>query len=137
MSLFDQIAEQKIQAALQAGEFDHLAGKGKPLRWQENVFEPEEMRLANHLLRSNGFSLPWLELRKEILTGQDALAQLLARAAAPDLPPARLQTLQAEITRRIETLNRQILSYNLQTPLPVFHLRLISGGSIQPANGEG
>ena len=35
---FEKIAEEKIQNAIAAGEFDNLPGKGKPLEKEEKVF---------------------------------------------------------------------------------------------------
>ena len=66
MSLFGKSADEIIRRAMQDGAFDNLPGKGKPLKLDENPHEPEEWRTAYRMLRSNGYSLPWLELRKEI-----------------------------------------------------------------------
>ncbi len=66
MNALEWIAEQKIRSAIESGQWDNLRGKGKPLQWDENPFEPPEWRMAFSLLRQNGFSLPWLEERKDI-----------------------------------------------------------------------
>ncbi len=64
--------EEQIRRAMQEGKFDDLPGQGKPLRLEENPFEDPDMRMANHLLRSAGFTLPWIEKKREIeaLSGQ-------------------------------------------------------------------
>ncbi len=36
MSNFDRIVEEKIRAAMEAGAFNNLPGKGKPLNLEEN-----------------------------------------------------------------------------------------------------
>ena len=52
---------------MQAGEFDHLKGKGQPLRLEpDNPHQAEGEALAHHLLQQNGFSLPWIEMSREI-----------------------------------------------------------------------
>ena len=43
-------------------------GKGKPLRLEDDSLEDPEWRMAYHMLREGGFSLPWIELRQEIVT---------------------------------------------------------------------
>jgi hypothetical protein len=61
-------AEEHIRQAIERGEFDHLSGKGKPLRWEEYPFEDPDRRLAHHILRNAGFTLPWIEARQGLLT---------------------------------------------------------------------
>ena len=58
--------EEHIRRAMQEGKFDDLPGKGKPLHWEENPNQDPEMRLAYHLLRSSGYTLPWIETLREI-----------------------------------------------------------------------
>jgi len=56
-------AEEQIRRAIEEGKFDNLPGKGKPLNLEQNPFEDPEWRLANHVLITSGFSLPWIEKR--------------------------------------------------------------------------
>lgn len=72
--------EEHIRQAMQAGKFDDLPGKGKPLRMEENPHEDEAWRLAYHLLREGGFSLPWIETIKEIETDIEKARTALRRA---------------------------------------------------------
>jgi hypothetical protein len=60
------IAEERIRQAIEAGEFNDLAGKGQPLKLREYPFEDPEWRLAFHALSSSGYTLPWIETRREI-----------------------------------------------------------------------
>jgi hypothetical protein len=58
--------EEMIRAAQERGEFDHLKGRGKPLDHSEYFSQPEDQRLANHLLRNAGFVPEQVELQREI-----------------------------------------------------------------------
>ena len=58
--------EEQIRQAIEAGMFDDLPGKGEPLNLDSYPFEPQDWRLAHHVLRSSGYSLPWIEKRNEI-----------------------------------------------------------------------
>jgi len=49
------IAEQKIQEALQNGEFDHLPGTGKPLAMEDLSHLPPEARMAYTILKNSGY----------------------------------------------------------------------------------
>ena len=49
------IAEQKIQEAMQNGEFDRLHGAGKPLMLEDFSHVPPELRMAYTILKNSGF----------------------------------------------------------------------------------
>ncbi len=130
MGLWRNVEEQ-IRQAMEDGAFDDLPGKGEPLNIEENPFDPPEWRVAHHLLRSNGFSLPWIEERKEIEAMLAAERQALARAwrwrrrvLAAGQPVEKVEARWQQITdafrARIAELNRLILSHNLKTPHPCF-----------------
>jgi len=120
MSLFGKSADEIIRRAMQDGAFDNLPGKGQPLKLDENPHEPEGWRTAYRMLRSNGYSLPWLELRKEIEEAVDR-ARSDARSARESGPEDFWNQQKAVFQQRIEALNQRIFQYNLQAPSPVFH----------------
>ncbi|MRR31364.1 DUF1992 domain-containing protein [bacterium] len=120
MSLFGKSADEIIQRAIQDGAFDNLPGKGQPLKLDDNPHEPEEWRTAYRMLRSNGYSLPWLELRKEIEEAVDH-ARNDARNAWEAGPENFWNRQKAVFQQRIEALNQRIFQYNLQAPSPIFH----------------
>lgn len=120
MSLFGKSADEIIKRAMQDGAFDNLPGKGKPLTLDDNPHEPEEWRTAYRMLRSNGYSLPWLELRREIEEAVDR-ARFDARSARESGPEDFWNQQKAVFQQRIEALNQRIFQYNLQAPSPVFH----------------
>lgn len=119
MNVFEWIAEEKIRSAIESGQWDNLPGKGKPLQWQENPYEPPEWRMAFSLLRQNGFSLPWLEERKEIEAEVQQFRSELARLKRSDMHLVELDWAK----NQIERLNGRIFRYNLGAPLERFHLQ--------------
>jgi len=120
MSSIGNAAEEIIKRAIQDGAFDNLPGKGQPLHLSENPYEPAEWRIAYSLLRSNGYSLPWLEVRKEIEEAIDR-ARTDARDAWHSNDEKHWVQHRIIFSQRIEALNRRIFQYNLQAPSPVFH----------------
>lgn len=58
--------EQKIREAMERGEFDNLAGRGKPLDLDAYFNTPEDLRMAFAMLKSNDFVPEEVEIFKEI-----------------------------------------------------------------------
>jgi DnaJ family protein C protein 28 len=127
--------EDLIQRAIQEGKFSDLPGKGKPLRLDDNPLADPEWQLAYHLLKENGFSLPWLELRQELEKEIEAARQSLKQAwerrqsMAVDQPPHNPTELEAEFRRalrvfgeQIARINQRIFNYNLLTPSDRFQM---------------
>ena len=119
--------EDHIHQAMQDGKFDDLPGKGKPLNLDDNPLADPEWRMAHHMLRSSGFTLPWIEKRQEIDAGLEQARQDLQRAwdwhsqaARKGLPPAQaerewqraLERFQAQVAE----INKKLFSYNLEVP---------------------
>lgn len=73
MWLIDSLAEERIQAALRAGEFDGLPGQGRPLELDDDSQVPPELRVAYRILKNAGCVPAELELRNEV----DALEAML------------------------------------------------------------
>ncbi len=125
MSIWQRIAEDKIQTAMQAGELDNLPGRGRPLRLDDLDLVPEDQRMAYSLLHSNQLTPAWLERSKEIDSALEDLRRDTRRALAglPD-DPARA-ALRAAFGQAVRRLNRQILSYNVQAPSPALQRRAL------------
>jgi DnaJ family protein C protein 28 len=126
--------DDHIRKAIEEGKFDNLPGKGQPLRWEQDANEDPDWRLAYHLLRSNGFSLPWIETRREIEESLAATHQALARAwkwraqALASLQPAALveqewQRALRAFRSQIAEVNQRIFNYNLEVPASRFQMR--------------
>ncbi len=113
--------DDEIRRAMEEGEFENLPGKGRPLNLDEDPFEDPEWRLAHHLLRSSGYSLPWIEKRKEIEAGLEAARRDLAlgwerRQEQGYRSTKRWERAQASFREAIAELNKKIFSYNLEAP---------------------
>ena len=76
MSHFWRIAEERIREAQQAGVFDDLPGKGKPLELEDLSWVPEELRIGYHILKNAHVLPPEAELRKDIHTLEDLLKHI-------------------------------------------------------------
>lgn len=72
-TIFEKIAEQRIQEAMERGEFDNLPGAGKPLVLEDDSHLPADLRIAYKILKNADCLPPELELRKEIRTTEELL----------------------------------------------------------------
>ena len=129
--------EEQIREAIAAGKFSNLRGKGKPLPLEEDPYEDPDWRLAYHLLHENGYSLPWIETRREIETELDACRQALrsawqrwvsARSGGDSLASAEAgwNAARSAFVDQVESLNQRILTLNLQIPNPRLQLPRIN-----------
>ena len=126
-------AEQHIRRAIEEGQFEDLPGKGKPLKLDENPYEDPEWSLAYRVLRSGGFTLPWIEARREIETELEA-ARLSLRASwtwrgnaleageSAAFISAEWRQAVELFRKRIEKINQRIFFYNLEVPSQHFQL---------------
>jgi hypothetical protein len=63
---FDKLVESLIKEAQERGEFDNLPGKGKPIDLTSYFETPEDLRLAQSVLKNAGITPPEVQLLKEI-----------------------------------------------------------------------
>jgi DnaJ family protein C protein 28 len=139
MNYFERIAEQIIKKAMAEGRFEGLNGYGKPLDLNENPFEPEEQRLAFHILRNSGYTLPWLERKAEIDRTVEAfrasLRLHLEDSGKDKLSRPVLEKINADMAK----INQMIIDYNLSVPLDSLQCLLldldseINKASVPPA----
>ncbi len=66
MSSTEDLVEEQIKKAQKRGDFDNLEGAGKPLNFEENPFEPPELRMVLKILKDNDFVPYWIDLGKEV-----------------------------------------------------------------------
>lgn len=154
------LAERRILAAMERGEFDDLPGKGQPLQWEENPFVPPEWQLAFDLLKRAGLAPDWIMCDREIRAGLEALADkrrqqrlwMEARRAAiasmsaeeQRAERARLRQVQeqtwGQMRDSIERLNQKIAEFNLIVPIARLQRRPLDlereRASLQAAWGE-
>lgn len=89
------LAEQKIRAAIQEGQFDRLPGFGKPLELEDESSIPPTLRLGYKILRNAGVLPEEMRLKKEIA----AIREALQRTEDPDRRLALARDLAAIETR--------------------------------------
>jgi DnaJ homolog subfamily C member 28 len=130
--MVDKIEDQ-IRRAIEDGQFENLPGKGKPLNLDDNPFEDPEWRMAHRMLKEAGFSLPWIESRREIdaeiESARAALQQAWARRQFSLSSDKGWAAVQADwsgarelFATRINAINKLILTHNLQAPLDQFQM---------------
>ena len=119
--------EEHIRRAIEEGQFENLPGEGKPLNLEENPFEDPEWSMAYRVLRDNGFTLPWIETRREIETGLeearialrrswDLREKTLARGTNVNRVGVEWSRAIELFRERIDQINKRIIYYNLQVP---------------------
>lgn len=89
MKLLDALVEQRISAAAARGEFDNLPGAGEPLEFDDDALVPEEVRVANRIMKNAGFVPPAVEHLR-------ALCDLQNEAGSTEDPAPR-RKLQAKM----------------------------------------
>ena len=70
---FEKIIEQRIKKAQKDGDFDNLPGSGKPMVLQDDIFIPEDLKLAYKILKNADCLPPEIKLKKEINEAQELL----------------------------------------------------------------
>ncbi len=125
--------DEQIRKAIEEGQFDNLKGKGKPLNLDDNPYADPEWRLAHHVIKSSGFTLPWIETRQELGNDITSLQAALQRAwewrqealekkQAPALVEQEWQRALKVFNGQVEKVNQRIRTYNLEVPSERFQL---------------
>ena len=114
MDFFERLAENRIQEAIEAGVFDDLRGKGRPLRLEDESHIPPELRMAYKILKNAECLPPELEVRKEIVTLQDLVAGLKDEAEKLK-QMLRLNFLIMKLSM-MRPVSAQIVEHELYTP---------------------
>ena len=112
------LAEEQIAAAVAAGAFANLPGRGTALRWEDDAAVPGEWRLAFHVLRSNGFAPGWIEMGSELRRDIARARGLLTDDDRGEAPYSG----RSESAELVTGLNQRIARYNLLAPGPRWHL---------------
>jgi DnaJ family protein C protein 28 len=123
--------EEQIQEAVARGEFDNLAGTGKPLNLEDDHLAGDKTS-AYRLLKQNGYAPPEIELLKEIRRENERVEQQMnrLRTQARDLRSRRVPPFPSEkraynesvekaaraCEEKLRALNRKILTFNLSVP---------------------
>ncbi len=104
--MFDRIVEAIIQEAMERGEFDNLPGKGKPIDLTEYFEMPEEIRLAQSVLKNAGMTPREVELLKEIAELKQVRAALLDEKKKQEIGQ-QIQQKQVEFRLMLERQKRE------------------------------
>ncbi len=102
MKLLDALVEQRIAAAAARGEFDDLPGAGAPQELDADLLVPEEVRVANRILKNAGFVPPAVEQLRSLRHLQDEL-----NAAGDRATQCRLQAKLLALDMALESLRGQ------------------------------
>jgi len=70
---FTKIIEERIRKAQRKGEFNNLAGAGRPLALEEDRHIAPELRLSYKILKNADCLPPEIELKKEIERTEELL----------------------------------------------------------------
>ena len=103
---FDRIVEAIVKDAMERGEFDNLLGRGKPIDLTEYFDTPEEVRLANSLLKNAGMTSREVDLLKEIAELKQVLVALIDEKKKQEIAK-QIQQKQVEFSLMIERQKRQ------------------------------
>ena len=126
---------KQIEEAMERGEFKNLPGEGKPLKLDTNPYLTPQARMADRLLKENGFAPRWIELKKEIKKEKAQLERLLKNlkgrrkrleVSARQYPHRREAISRSfeherargieQYTEKLENLNQKIQRVNLLMP---------------------
>ena len=97
--MLDALVEQRISAAAARGEFDDLPGTGAPQALDDDLLVPEEVRVANRILKNAGFVPPAVEQLRALRNLQDEL-----RAVSDHATRCRLQAKMLALDMALESL---------------------------------
>ncbi len=129
--------EEIIRRAIEEGQFEDLPGRGKPLGIDLNPHQDPDWRAAHHILKSSGFTLPWIESLREIDTNLQQARGHLSQAWSwyQNQQENKIQTAFVEsewhkakvlFREEIDLINNQIRKYNLEVPKANFQLPLVN-----------
>jgi len=103
---FERIVEVLIKEAMERGEFDNLPGKGKPIDLTEYFETPEEVRLANSVLKGAGMTWREVDLLNEIAELKQVLAALMDEKKKQEITK-QIQQKQVEFSLMMERQKRE------------------------------
>jgi len=130
MSSTEDLVENQIRKAMERGEFDNLEGAGKPLLFDENPYEPPEVRMIHKILKDNDFAPYFIELGKEIDRDWEKLqndveyfkryTSIILSSKREKMAISRYESKKAyffsEKRRDLEKICKKIIDYNLHCP---------------------
>ena len=92
------LAERRIEEAIARGEFDNLPGAGRPLELGDDPLVPEDLRIANRILKNAGYVPPELDALRQLAQ----LEQLVCDECTDAIAHAKAVKKLALLRTRIE-----------------------------------
>jgi len=102
---FDKATEAIIKEAMERGEFDDLPGKGKPIDLTEYFEMPEDVRVAQTMLKNAGMASREVDLLKEIAELRQVLIKVVDEKKKDEIQK-QIQEKQIEFSLRMEKRKR-------------------------------
>lgn len=103
---FDKIVEELIKKAQEHGEFDNLPGKGKPIDLSAYFETPEDVRVAQSVLKNAGFKSREVDLLNEIAELRQILLAVTDEKKQQELEK-QIREKQVEFSLRMEKQKQQ------------------------------
>ena len=118
MSQRKSLIDQLLEEAQKRGIYNPATKVERPVIIEDDTHVPAEDRMGYHLLKSNGFTPPFLMERQSLI---DDRAQLSADRDAlkvrwPSLTRAQRITARDALALRLRELWRRVMDFNLQAP---------------------
>jgi hypothetical protein len=112
MRQWESAIDKQIREAQERGDFDHLPGRGKPMRVES---WDDEWALAYHILKQAGETLPWIALGKDIELAQERLRKMLRDA--PGIPYAERERARERYLREAAAVDKLLEEYAFMVPV--------------------
>jgi DnaJ family protein C protein 28 len=126
MGIFERIAEDKILAAFETGEFSQLKGKGQPINFDKDPFVDEDWELAYHILKNNHLKPDWIELNQHIERVINDINSRFNSIFRHCRNNSEVTFASVLFTIEVKALNKKIFDYNLLVPIIQLQRRLLS-----------
>lgn len=102
---FDKIVEAIIKDAQERGDFDNLPGAGKPIDLTTYFDTPEDIRVAQAMLKNAGITSPEVQLLREITELRQILFAVRDEAKKEDVRK-QIQAKQLEFNLMMDRQKR-------------------------------
>lgn len=122
----DRVVEDLIQESMQRGDFDNLAGYGKPIDYKDrNPLLDTTTYKINKMLKDEGFAPDWIMLEKDIrdalMEARSHLARVIEKIGSPPFSsPVQDRAWKFEYERfeaKISLVNDSVKKFNLIVPV--------------------
>ena len=103
---FDKAIKEIIKKAQERGEFDNLPSRGKPIDLTEYFEMPEDVRVAQVMLKNAGMTSREVDLLKEIAELKQLLAKVVDEKKRAEIQK-QIREKQVEFSLMLERQKRQ------------------------------